>query len=316
MEIKKDSRILVTGGKGFLGKAIYKKLNESGYNQVFTFRRREYDLTKEQEVARLFSENGSFDVVIHAAADVGGIGYNRKFPGSIYYNNLMMNTLIQEYARRNGVKKFVGIGSVCAYPKITDVPFKEEDLWKGYPEETNAGYGLAKKMMMLQSQLYRQEFDFNSIHFLMINLYGPEDHFDLEHSHVIPVLIRKFVSAKQNNDKQVIVWGTGNASRDFLYVDDAAKAVVLAMEKYDKPEPINLGSGNEFKIKDIVNKISKLSGFEGEIVWDKTKPDGQPRRCLNTSKAEREFGFKASTSLDEGLKKTINWFERNQDKIN
>ena len=304
----KDKKVLVTGGYGFLGKAVIKNLKEKGYNNIITFSRTDYDLIKEEDVKKLFEKNGPIDYVLHLAADVGGIGYNKAFPGSIYYNNLMMNILMQEYSRRNNVKKFVGIGSVCSYPKFTPVPFREEDLWNGYPEETNAGYGLSKKMMMLQSQLYKQEFDFNAVHLLMINLYGPEDNFDLEYGHVVPTLIMKFFNAKRNNDREVVLWGDGSPSREFLYVEDAAEAIISALEKYDSSDPVNIGAGREISIKELAELVKKYVGFEGEIIWDTSKPNGQPRRCLDVSKAEKEFGFKAKTDFEEGLRKTIEWY--------
>ncbi|MCM8758631.1 MAG: GDP-L-fucose synthase [Candidatus Omnitrophica bacterium] len=305
----KGKKVLITGGYGFLGSRvvdILKKI-DSEINLI-VFRRKDFDLRKESDVERLFRNNSDIDLVIHLAGDVGGIGYNRAYPGEICFNNLMMNTLVMEYSRRYGVKKFVGIGTVCSYPKFTPVPFKEENLWDGYPEETNAPYGLAKKMMLVQGQAYRQQFGFNAIHLLMINLYGPEDNFDPENSHVIAALIKKFCEAKIKKQKKVILWGTGRASREFLYVEDAAEAIVLAAEKYNSPEPVNIGSGNEISIKDLANIVAKLTGFEGEIVWDTTRPDGQPRRCLDVSKAWNEFGFKAKTTFEEGLKKTINWY--------
>ena len=236
----------------------------------------------------------------------------KENPGSIFYNNLMMNTLLQEQALRNDVKKFVGIGSVCAYPKFSTIPFKEENLWKGYPEETNAPYGLSKKMMMVQSQSYRRQYGFNAIHLLPTNLYGPGDDFDLTNSHVIPALIRKFIEAQKNEDRSIKLWGTGNASREFLYVDDVAEGIILATERYNKPRPVNLGSGSEIKIKDLAEKISEFTGYSGELIWDTSKPDGQPRRYLDTFRAKKEFGFVAKTSLEEGLKKTIEWYVLNK----
>lgn len=310
----KKIRILVTGGNGFLGKSVCAELKSKGYIHVITFRSKDYDITKESEVKKLFKDKGPFDAVIHLAGLVGGIGFNKQHPGKVYYENLMMNTLMQEYSRVNKVSKFVGIGSVCAYPKFTPVPFKEETLWNGYPEETNAPYGLAKKMMLVQSQAYREEYGFNAVHLLMINLYGPNDNFGLEHSHVIAALIRKFYEAKRDGKPEVVLWGDGSASREFLYVDDAAEAIVLAMEKYDKPEPVNIGAGNEIKIKDLANKIKTMMNYSGKIVWDTTKPNGQPRRGLDVSKAKKEFGFAAKTSFDEGLKKTIRWYEEQAEK--
>jgi len=310
-------KILITGGYGFLGSRVVSILSRSKkIRQLILFSRKDFDLRKEDEVSRLFETNKDIDIVIHLAGDVGGIGYNRAFPGEVFYNNLIMNTLVMEYSRKFGVKKFVGIGTVCSYPKFASVPFKEECLWDGYPEETNAPYGLAKKMMLIQGQAYRQQFGFNAIHLLMINLYGPRDDFDPESSHVIAGMIRKFYEAQVENLEEIILWGTGEASREFLYVEDAAEAIVLATEKYNKPEPINIGAGFEIKIKDLAKLIAKLTGFKGKILWDTSKPDGQPRRCLDVSKAEKEFGFKAKTSFEEGLKKTIDWFSRHYKEIN
>lgn len=305
----KGKKVLITGGYGFLGSRVINILKsiEDG-PELILFHKKDFDLRKERDVERLFNLHRQIDIVIHLAGDVGGIGYNRRYPGEICYNNLMMNTLILEYSRRNNIKKFVGIGSVCSYPKFASVPFKEEDLWNGYPEETNAPYGLAKKMMLVQSQAYQKQFGFNAIHLLMINLYGPGDDFDPENSHVIAGLIKKFCEAKVYKKDRVVVWGTGNASREFLYVEDAAEAIILATEKYNEPDPVNIGSGQEIKIKDLVNLIATLTEFKGEIVWDNTRPDGQPRRCLDVTKAEQYFGFKAKTTLEEGLKKTIEWY--------
>ncbi|MCK5149948.1 GDP-L-fucose synthase [Candidatus Pacearchaeota archaeon] len=308
MELK-NKRILVTGGKGFLGQTLVPLLEKEGV-EVFTFSSKDYDLRKEEDVKRLLKDSNP-EIVMHLAVDGGGIGYMKENPGSIYYNNIMMNTLVQEQARLKGVKKFVGIGTVCSYPKFTPVPFKEENLWEGYPEETNAPYGLAKKMMMVQSQGYREQYGFNAIHLLPVNLYGPNDDFDLNSSHVVPALIKKMVEAKEEGRESVELWGTGNASREFLYVEDCAKGILMATKDYDKPGPINLGASSETTIKNLAETIKKLVGFEGELTWDTSKPDGQPRRCLDTSKAEKEFGFKAQTSLDEGLRKTIEWYNHN-----
>lgn len=307
----KDRTVLLTGGHGFLGKQVISKLRQIGLSEdrLFTFHRADFDLRKEEEVKRLFESKNNIDIVIHLAGDVGGIGYNKKFPGSVFYNNIMINTLVMEYSRLNKVQKFVGVGSVCSYPKFAHVPFKEVELWNGYPEETNASYGLAKKMMLVQGQAYREQFGFNAIHLLMINLYGPGDDFDLDNSHVIAGLIRKFIEGRKENRQEVVVWGTGQASREFLYVEDAAEAVVLAAEKYNKPDPVNVGAGFEISIKKLVDLVARLTEYKGKIIWDKSKPDGQPRRCLDTSKVEKEFGFKAKTPLEEGLKKTIDWYE-------
>ena len=298
---------MVTGGSGFLGKALASKLRSMEAN-FFIPRSKDFDLREREDVDRLFHECCP-DVVIHLAVHGGGIGHMRKNPGSIFYDNVLMNTLVVEKSREWNVKKFVGIGTVCSYPKFAPIPFKEENLWNGYPEETNASYGLAKKMMLVQTQAYREEYGLNGIHLLLVNMYGQHDNFDLEASHVIPALIRKMVDAKIEKRNKVVLWGTGNASREFLYVEDAAEAVILATEKYDKPGPVNIGAGFEIKIKDLVKLISELVGFHGEIEWDTTKPDGQPRRMLDIGKAKKEFGFKANTPLEEGLKKTIEWYE-------
>jgi len=307
-----NKKVLITGGHGFVGRYVVQKLYERHLNkdQMVLFHKNEFDLRKEEDVKPLFAVNEDINIVIHLAGDVGGLGYNRKFSGSVFYNNIMMNTLVMEYSRLNGVKKFVGIGCVCSYPKFAYVPFKEEELWDGYPEETNASYGLAKKMMLVQGQAYREQFRFNAIHLLMVNLYGPGDNFDLESSHVIPGLIRKFVRATRENRREVVVWGTGKASREFLYVEDAAEAIVLATEKYNKSYPVNIGAGFEITIKDLVELIVGLTGFAGKVVWDSSKPDGQPRRMLDISRAEKEFGFKAKTPFEEGLKKTIEWYKK------
>jgi GDP-L-fucose synthase len=305
-----NKKILVTGGNGFLGKPLVKKLREKEA-VLYLPTSKDYDLREQFEVHKLFDDIAP-ELVIHLAVDGGGIGYMRKNPGSVYYNNIMMNTLILEGARKSGVEKFIGIGSVCAYPKFAKIPFNEEEIWEGYPEETNAPYGLAKKMMMVQSQAYRQQYNFDAIHLLLVNLYGPYDNFDRETSHVIPGLIKTFYEAKQKNAKAVEVWGTGSASREFLYSDDAADAIILATENYSKPAPINIGSGMEITIKGLVEKIAEITGFQGEIKWDTTKPDGQPRRCLEVSKAEKEFGFKARTQFEEGLRKTIDWYVKQQ----
>lgn len=307
MNFWKENSFLVTGGSGFLGKALASKLRSMEAN-FFIPRSKDFDLREREDVDRLFQECCP-DVVIHLAVHGGGIGHMRKNPGSIFYDNVLMNTLVVEKSREWNVKKFVGIGTVCSYPKFAPIPFKEENLWNGYPEETNASYGLAKKMMLVQTQAYREEYGLNGIHLLLVNMYGQHDNFDLEASHVIPALIRKMVDAKIEKRNKVVLWGTGNASREFLYVEDAAEAVILATEKYDKPGPVNIGAGFEIKIKDLVKLISELVGFHGEIEWDTTKPDGQPRRMLDIGKAKKEFGFKANTPLEEGLKKTIEWYE-------
>jgi len=310
-----NKKIIVTGGAGFLGKHIVRKLIERGVpkDNIFIPYHKEYDLRKEQDIKRMFSDFKA-DIVIHLAAKVGGIGLNREKPGELFYDNIMIGVQLMEQARLNKVEKFVAIGTICAYPKFTPVPFKEKDLWDGYPEETNAPYGLAKKMLLVQSQAYRQQYCFNSIFLLPVNLYGPGDNFDSSSSHVIPALIKKCVDAVENNKDKINVWGTGKASREFLYVEDAAEGIILATEKYDKSEPVNLGAGFEITIKDLVEKIAKLTGFKGEIEWDHSKPDGQPRRMLDVSKAKKEFDFTAKTDFDEGLKKTIEWYKEQRER--
>lgn len=308
-----DKRILVTGGAGFLGSFVVEKLKQRGCPNIFVPRSKEYDLVQIEAVKRLYKDSKP-DLVIHLAAKVGGIGANQKNPGKFFYDNLIMGVQLMEEGRKFGIEKFVALGTICCYPKFTSVPFKEEDLWNGYPEETNAPYGLAKKILLVQSQAYHQQYGFNSIFLMPVNLYGPGDNFDPKSSHVIPALIKKCFDAIKNNKNEIVVWGTGKATREFLYVEDAAEGILLAIEKYDKPEPVNLGAGFEISIKDLVELIVKLTGFKGRIIWDTTKPDGQPRRCLDTSKAEKEFGFKAKKSLGEGLKKTINWYLHNKEK--
>jgi len=302
----RNKKILVTGGRGFLGKALVPLLEQEGA-EVITFSSKDYDLRKEEDVKKIF-EDKKPQIVIHLAVDGGGIGYMKDHPGSVFYNNIMMNTLIQHHAYKSCVEKFVGIGTVCSYPKFAPVPFKEEDLWKGYPEETNAPYGLAKKMMMLQSQGYGEQYGFQAIHLLLVNLYGPYDDFDLKESHVIPALIRKFIEAKETNKENVTLWGTGSASREFLYVKDAAKAILLATKKYNCSDPINIGSGCETTIKELAETIKEIVGYLGQLVWDTSKPDGQPKRFLDVSKARERTGFVAETDLKEGLKKTIEWY--------
>jgi len=302
-----NSKVLLTGESGFLGGFVKEKLLEHGFleKNIYAPSRRDLDLTKIGDCIK--SVNG-IDLVIHLAAKVGGIGLNREKPGELFYDNLLMGVQLMEAARLEGVKKFVAIGTVCAYPKFTPVPFKEDDLWLGYPEETNAPYGLAKKMLLVQSQAYRQQYGFNSIYLLPVNLYGPNDNFDPKSSHVIPALIKKAIEAKKTNAPTMEVWGTGSASREFLYVEDAAEAIVLAALNYDSPEPVNIGSGMEITIKDLVRLINNLVGFQGKLVWDSTKPDGQPRRGLDVSRAKKSFGFKAKTNFEKGLKKTIDWY--------
>lgn len=305
-----DKKVLVTGAGGFLGKFVIEKLKERGAYEknIFSPRSKDYDLTEQEDVRQMFKKFKP-EIVLHVAGQTGGIQDNRENPGKYFYNNLMIGALTIEEARKAGVKKLVAVGSVCEYPKITPVPFKEENLWDGYPEETNAPYGLAKKMMGVQSQAYYSQYGFNSSHLLMINLYGPGDHFDPVRSHVVPALIMKFINAQERGEKEVVAWGTGKASREFLYVEDAAEAIVLAAERYNSPDPVNIGASFEITIKDLTDLIAKLTGFKGIVVWDTTKPDGQPRRKLDTSKAEKEFGFVSKVSFEEGLKKTIDWYK-------
>ena len=309
----KNKKIIVTGGAGFLGYYVVDKLLKRGVskNNIFIPRSEDYDLRDMDDVKRMYT-NFKADIVIHLAAKVGGIGFNRENPGELFYDNLMMGVQLMEQARLNNIEKFVAVGTICAYPKFTPVPFKEEELWNGYPEETNAPYGLAKKMLLVQSQAYRQQYGFNSIFLLPVNLYGPRDNFDPKSSHVIPALIKKCVDAKNNNDDKIIVWGTGKASREFLYIEDAAEGIVLATENYDGSEPVNLGAGFEITIKDLIEKIVQYTEFKGQLEWDASKPDGQPRRMLNVSRAEKEFGFKAKINFDEGLKKTVDWYQNNK----
>jgi GDP-L-fucose synthase len=302
-----DKQILLTGGAGFLGSSIVEQLHERGVhsNQITIPRSKEFDLRKWENCVAAVKDK---DIVIHLAAKVGGIGFNQKYPGELFYDNAIMGIQMIEAARQEGVEKTVVLGTVCAYPKFTPVPFSEDELWNGYPEETNAPYGIAKKALLVQCQAYRQQYGFNAIYLLPVNLYGPRDNFNPESSHVIPALIKKFVEAVREKKSVVDVWGTGAASREFLYVDDAARAIVLATEKYNKPDPVNLGAGKEISIKDLVKIIQKHTGFTGTIHWDISKPDGQPRRCLVTSRAEKEFGFVAQVPFEEGLKRTIHWY--------
>ena len=302
-----DKRITVTGGAGFLGSRVVEKLRAAGAKEIFVPRSRDYDLTDMAAVRRLYADARP-QVVIHLAAVVGGIGANRANPGKFFYDNLMMGAQLMEEGRKAGVEKFAAVGTICAYPKFTPVPFKEDDLWNGYPEETNAPYGLAKKMLLVQAQAYRAQYGFNAIYLLPVNLYGPGDNFDPESSHVIPALIKRFSAAARAGQKEITVWGTGKATREFLYVDDCAQGVCLAAARYEKPEPVNLGAGFEISIKDLAGVIARLTGFGGKINWDSSKPDGQPRRMLDTSRAFAEFGFKAKTNFEEGLKKTIEWY--------
>ena len=306
-----NTRVAVTGGAGFLGSFVVEALRERGCPAPFVPRSREYDLRKEADIARMLATVRP-DLIIHLAAVVGGIGANRENPGRFFYDNLIMGAQLIEGARQAGVAKFVAIGTVCSYPKFAPVPFREEDLWNGYPEETNAPYGLAKKMLLVQSQAYREQYGFNSIFLLPVNLYGPRDNFDPSSSHVIPALIRKCVEAAATGAPEIVVWGTGSATREFLYVADAAEAILLAAERYDSSEPVNLGTASEISIKDLVGLIARHTGFTGRITWDTSKPDGQPRRMLDTDRAAKSFGFVAKTSFEEGLRKTIGWYRRSR----
>ena len=304
----RDKTVLVTGGGGFLGQHVVAKLSAAGCEKVIAPSKSEYDLREREQIVRLL-KSAKPDLVIHLAASVGGIGANRSHPAEFFYDNAIMGIELIEQARRLNVGKVVCLGTICAYPKFAPLPFREEDLWNGYPEETNAPYGLAKKMLLVQSQAYRQEYGFNCIYLLPVNLYGPKDNFDPQTSHVIPALIRKMLEAKARGERTVTCWGTGSASREFLYVEDAAEAILLAAERYDKPDPVNVGSGHEITIRDLAALVCQLTGFEGELIWDRTQPDGQPRRRLDITRADREFGFLAKTSLADGLQRTIEWYQ-------
>ncbi|MFN3308426.1 MAG: GDP-L-fucose synthase family protein [Anaerolineales bacterium] len=316
-EFWSQKRVIVTGGAGFLGSFVVEKLQERGAGQIIVPRSEQYDLVKIQDITRLLDEvmgrnpvpRPSNVMVIHLAALAGGIGANRARPADFFYINLMMGVQLMHESWKRGVDKFVAVGTICAYPKYTPLPFKEEHLWDGYPEETNAPYGLAKKMLLVQAQAYREQYGFNAIYPLPVNLYGPRDNFDLETSHVIPAIIRKCVEAQERGENEIVLWGDGSPTREFLYVEDAAEGILLAAERYDGAEPFNLGSGMEIRIKDLAELIARLTGFEGKIVWDTSKPNGQPRRALDTSRAERFFGFHAQMSLEEGLRRTIEWYK-------
>jgi GDP-L-fucose synthase len=301
-----SKRVVVTGGGGFLGRHVAAVLETRGCI-VLVPRKAQYDLTRESDVARMYADLTP-QIVIHLAAVVGGIGANRDFPGRFFFENVMLGALTMELARQHGVEKFVGIGTICAYPKLSPVPFVERDLWNGYPEETNAPYGIAKKMLLVQGQAYRQEYGFNAIHLLPVNLYGPHDNFDPKSSHVIPALIRKCLEAAATGATDVVCWGTGNATREFLFVEDCAEGIVLATERYDDPEPVNIGAGFEIGIRELAGLIAELTGFTGTLTFDTTKPDGQPRRMLDVTRAEQRFGFKATTDFRAGLRRTIEWY--------
>ncbi len=302
-------RVVVTGGAGFLGSYVVAKLRERGVEQIFVPRSRDYDLVRIENVRRLY-DDANPDLVLHLAAVVGGIGANRANPGRYFYDNLMMGVQLMDEAYRRGVAKFVALGTICAYPKFTPVPFKEDDLWNGYPEETNAPYGLAKKMMLVQSQAYREQYGFNSIFLLPVNLYGPRDNFDLQTSHVIPALIRKCLEAIEDQADHIVCWGSGQVTREFLHAEDCAEGILLAAERYHQSAPVNLGAGFEISIRDLAEKIAALTGFTGKLVWDASQPDGQPRRCLDVTRAEQEFGFRARIGFDEGLRETIEWYRK------
>jgi GDP-L-fucose synthase len=313
MPFLSDKRILITGGRGFLGSHLIPKLHKRGVKkeQIKVISIEDSDLRKWENCLNAVE---GVDIVIHLAAKVGGIGFNQNYPAELFYDNAIMGIQLIEAARQKKIEKFVAIGTICAYPKFTPVPFKEDQLWNGYPEETNAPYGLAKKMLLVQTQSYRKQYGFNAIYLLPVNLYGPGDNFNPDSSHVIPALIKKFIDAKMSGEKEVVVWGTGEVSREFLYVEDAAEGIILATENYNDSEPVNIGAGFEIKIKELVNIIAELTEFKGEIVWDKSKPDGQPRRCLDTSRAKEYFGFEAKTKLREGLEKTVKWYIENKVK--
>ena len=308
-----DRRVMVTGGGGFLGKAVVRQLEDAGATHVFVPRSRDYDLRRREDIDRALAD-GRPDLIIHLAAVVGGIGANRENPGRFFHDNAVMGVQLMEQARLAGVAKFVQIGTVCSYPKFTPVPFREDDLWNGYPEETNAPYGLAKKMLLVQGQAYREQYGFDVIHLIPVNLYGPGDNFDPASSHVIPALIKKCVDAREAGEPFIEVWGSGNASREFLYVDDAARGIVLASERYDSAEPVNLGTGREITIRELVELVVGLTSFAGEVRWDASKPDGQPRRALDTSRARERFGFEAQTQFVDGLRETIRWYEADRDR--
>lgn len=307
----KTRNICVTGGAGFLGSYVLEKLNARGAENIFVPTIEEFNLVEPEDVKKLLIDADP-DIVIHLAANVGGIGANQARPAEFFYDNLMMGVQLMHESWKRGVEKFVAIGTVCAYPKFTPIPFKEENLWDGYPEETNAPYGLAKKMLLVQSQAYRQQYDFNSLFLIPVNLYGPRDNFNLETSHVIPALIRKALEAQERGEEHLVVWGDGSPTREFLYAQDAAEAILLAAERYNSSEPVNLGSGEEISIKDLAESIVDLTGFEGELLWDTSRPNGQPRRALDTSRAKERFGFEAQVNLEEGLRRTVDWYSEHR----
>jgi len=307
-----SQKILITGGHGFLGSALIIELKNKGYTNLIYPTSKEYDLLNQNKVDKLFQDFKNIDILIHLVALSKGLGFNKKYPSQALYNNLLCNTFVLHNANKYNIKKVITIGSVCAYPENATIPYKEEEMWEGYPEEINAPYGLAKRIMIIHGQLLRKQYGLNVIHPILSNLYGPKDNFDLESSHVIPALIRKFTDAKINNSKFVEIWGDGSATREFLFVEDAVKAIILMLEKYNKSDPINIGSGEEISIKQLVKLIKKLTGFHGKIIWNKSKPKGQPKRYSDTSKAQLEFGFKSETTIEEGLKKTFEWYLRNR----
>jgi GDP-L-fucose synthase len=313
-EFWKDRRVCITGGAGFLGSFVQETLRERGATEIFIPHIEDYDLTQHQNIDRMLTD-ASPDVIIHLAALAGGIGANRARPADFFYKNLMMGVPLMHAAWESKVEKFVVIGTICAYPKYTPVPFKEENLWDGYPEETNAPYGLAKKMLLVQAQAYREQYDFNAIYLLPVNLYGPRDNFNLETSHVVPALIRKMIEAKQRGDNEVTLWGDGSPTREFFYAGDAALGIAMAAERYNGSDPVNLGAGMEISIKELADKIAELTGYDGKIIWDTSKPNGQPRRGLDVSRAKELFGFEAQMPFEEGLRRTIAWFKENQDQI-
>ncbi|HKZ55542.1 MAG TPA: GDP-L-fucose synthase [Anaerolineales bacterium] len=313
-EFWRGRRFCITGGSGFLGSYVVEKMKKRGAKEVFVPRIEHFNLVEREAIQRMLRD-AKPDVVLHLAANVGGIGANRARPAEFFFDNLMMGTQLMHESYRYGAEKFVAIGTVCSYPKYTPVPFREDDLWNGYPEETNAPYGLAKKMMLVQSQAYRQQYGFNSIFLIPVNLYGPRDNFDLETSHVIPALIRKCIEAQVRGDPKVILWGDGSPTREFLFVEDAAEGILLATERYDDSQPVNLGSGREISVSELAHTIARLSGFEGQFEWDTTRPNGQPRRGLDVSRAESLFGFRAQVPFEEGLRRTVDWFRERHAKM-